>query len=325
MLLMGRPPGTGAGPAQGAVTFSTEGIAPQRRVRLWEQHLSSFVGVACLRTGNLPVAEVVDTVVSRRLPRIHVARVAWGPQVIRRSPARIAASPTAAVLLSVTLAGESFLYHRDGVHMLGVGDAVAVDADRPFLRGFPRGLTELVVKLPYAVFEEFVGVPVPRSPLFAAGGAPVADVLAGALDESLRAADRPDAETAVLHRVHSAFARAPEPGPVTTFDDACAFIDAHVDDSRLSVDRVAAGVGISARQLARVFRQHRTTVGRSIMDRRLDGARRLLLAEGNERMPVREVARRSGFLSAAHFARAFRARFGMTPTGLRDSGGMPDA
>jgi AraC-like DNA-binding protein len=50
-----------------------------------------------------------------------------------------------------------------------------------------------------------------------------------------------------------------------------------------------------------------------IRERRLDGARRALLATGR-RTSVADIAARWQFADGGHFARLFRHRYGQTPT-----------
>jgi transcriptional regulator GlxA family with amidase domain len=73
--------------------------------------------------------------------------------------------------------------------------------------------------------------------------------------------------------------------------------------------------GVSLRQLERLFRSHLArTVGEHYRDLRLDRAR-LLLRQGP--LSVLETAMACGFISAAHFSRAYRARFGIPPRAER--------
>ncbi len=78
---------------------------------------------------------------------------------------------------------------------------------------------------------------------------------------------------------------------------------------------LARALGLSARRLEGLFRKALgTTPGQHALGLRLQAARRMLT---DTRHPVQEVALRTGFASPATFARAFRRRFGQSPTGLR--------
>lgn len=79
----------------------------------------------------------------------------------------------------------------------------------------------------------------------------------------------------------------------------------------LSLLDVAGNVGLSRRQIERLFRQE---MGRSparyYLEIRLDRARHLLIQSS---MPVVEVAVACGFVSASHFSKCYRELYGRSP------------
>jgi len=80
----------------------------------------------------------------------------------------------------------------------------------------------------------------------------------------------------------------------------------------LSSAELAKAAGLSQRQLDRLFRQHlNRSVGRHYRELRLRRAR-LMLSQST--LSVLEVAVSCGFVSASHFSRAYRARFGHPPS-----------
>ena len=75
--------------------------------------------------------------------------------------------------------------------------------------------------------------------------------------------------------------------------------------------RLAALAGVSIRQLERLFEKHMdTTLDRHYLTIRLHHAQRLLR---QTRLSVGEIAIASGFRSASHFSRAYKARYGHGP------------
>jgi transcriptional regulator GlxA family with amidase domain len=94
-------------------------------------------------------------------------------------------------------------------------------------------------------------------------------------------------------------------------------MDANLEDPK-GRDELARLAGVSVRQLERLFSAH---LGRSIADHymelRLKRARILLL---QSTLSVLQVAVASGFVSASHFSRAYRARFHRTPRDERRPG-----
>ncbi len=100
------------------------------------------------------------------------------------------------------------------------------------------------------------------------------------------------------------------------FRDAVEIVESEYG-SDLSLDEIARRVASSRRQLQRsyaeigdtTFREHLTAV-------RMDRAAELLATRG---LTVREVAARVGYRQPAQFAKAFRRRHGVPPSGYRDA------
>ncbi|MET9888296.1 helix-turn-helix transcriptional regulator [Streptomyces sp. NPDC006430] len=91
------------------------------------------------------------------------------------------------------------------------------------------------------------------------------------------------------------------------------FIDAHLADPALSAEAIAAAHHVSVRHPQRLFRAENTTVSGWIRGRRLEECHRELGRPRRTRPAVSAVAHRWGFVSPAHFSRAFRATHGMPP------------
>lgn len=91
---------------------------------------------------------------------------------------------------------------------------------------------------------------------------------------------------------------------------AVELMEANVEEP-LSVDDLSAYVGVSRRQLERLFHKHLNCApSRYYLDLRLQRARILLLRTG---MPVIDVAASCGFSSAPHFSKCYHEAFGHPP------------
>ncbi|MEM7318362.1 MAG: GlxA family transcriptional regulator [Pseudomonadota bacterium] len=85
----------------------------------------------------------------------------------------------------------------------------------------------------------------------------------------------------------------------------------HIEDPIPPTD-IAGTIGISTRQLERLFGKYlNTSPKKYYMELRLDRARNLLL---QSEYSVIEIALACGFDSPGHFARVYRAAFGVSPT-----------
>lgn len=89
-----------------------------------------------------------------------------------------------------------------------------------------------------------------------------------------------------------------------------AYFEEHMEDI-VELDEIARKLGISRRQMERLFNHHiGTTPRKYLQDLRLQRGR-MLLAETD--MAVIEVAAACGYDSAAHFSKRFREAFGISP------------
>ncbi|MFD7013162.1 helix-turn-helix domain-containing protein [Streptomyces sp. NPDC059928] len=86
----------------------------------------------------------------------------------------------------------------------------------------------------------------------------------------------------------------------------------HLADPDLSPSLLARELKVSVRTLHRAFGPVQETAGGYILRRRLEQARRELATPG--RVSVSELAARWQFADSSHFIRAFKHRYGQTPT-----------
>lgn len=95
---------------------------------------------------------------------------------------------------------------------------------------------------------------------------------------------------------------------------ALAYIDSNYTRNDLTVQTVAAWVGVTGDYLSRQFKQ---VTGIAVQEylRRYRFARAMELLQGD--MPVGEVAQSVGFGSLCHFSREFKKELGITPTQYR--------
>jgi transcriptional regulator GlxA family with amidase domain len=92
--------------------------------------------------------------------------------------------------------------------------------------------------------------------------------------------------------------------------EAVAYMEANIEEL-ISLDEIAGHVGLSRRQLERLFQKYLHCVPtRYYMRLRLMHARQLLLQTS---MPIVDIAFASGFVSTPHFSKCYREYFGIPP------------
>lgn len=94
-------------------------------------------------------------------------------------------------------------------------------------------------------------------------------------------------------------------------DDIKRFIDGHLGDPLLSLERIAAHFSCTKRTLHRAFAADGESVERYIWRRRIERCVQELSANAQS---LTELAYRHGFNSSTHFSRLFKMYCGMTPT-----------
>jgi AraC-like DNA-binding protein len=105
--------------------------------------------------------------------------------------------------------------------------------------------------------------------------------------------------------------RASRRASVATMLRAKQVIARRIGDPDLSVVRIAEELNISASCLTRALKANGLSPMRYAWTLRLEHATRMLA--GAPQGAIQEIAYRCGFASAAHFSRAFKERYGMTP------------
>ena len=300
----------------GLTRFRTSDLPGSRKLAGWEEHNArSLVG---LRVRPLAGSPFEATELNLALPRLRLAKVTGSPHVVDRDPGQIAACPADGLVVYFALSGRGSFHHRHGCEVLTPGQALVCDADQPFRRRFSRGLTELVLRAPRSVLRETVGcsgLARPRVFGFDSGsdahGRALAASVAGAFSGT---ADWEALETGVLDLL--AVVLGGESSNAGHLAAARAFVTAHLAEPSLSAGRIAQAVGLSERQLSRLFAASGQSVPQAVLATRLDAVRSALADPANAAASLADLAARHGFVSQAHFSRSDRARFGTTP--LRD-------
>lgn len=318
------------GPADPApAVFSTAGLAAPRRVELWEAHnAAALIGLDVHARGPLDATEI-----NVRLPRARLARVTASAHAVERTRDVIARCPADSIAIYLALRGEAWFTSAAGTSRLRPGEAVICATDQPFARRFAGGFEELVVTVPCSAFPGHfdgglvAGPARPKISLFGAAGSGVsqyARALARLAGRATRAErPLPPDEAAVLD-LAAVLASGRAAAPATAHRAAArSYIEEHLTSPDLGAEQVAAAIGLSERQLSRVFAADGTSVPRHILTRRLALAYALLSSARSGPETVADVAARCGFTSADYFSHAFRRHFGHRASDLRREAAAP--
>jgi AraC-like DNA-binding protein len=92
-----------------------------------------------------------------------------------------------------------------------------------------------------------------------------------------------------------------------------------LNDSSLTIGSIARSLGLSAKQVQRLFERSGMTFTEFVLEQRLLAARRLLSGADGRHGKIGTVAYSVGFGDLSYFNRTFRGRFGVTPSECRDA------
>lgn len=321
--------------------FDTRPLQPEERVAYWERQCRD--NVVSLRCSPHAEEGLVARQVCVEAGALRLGKTSANAHVIERTPQMIRAHPQESVFVNVVLRGGTFTYQRGHCAKLQPQEALVYDARHPYLIGGGPDFELLHIDIPVAVFHRHLLRDDLAQPLQIDGTDRTAQLYLRTLSRLVLAQvdgrggaaardDEPagagaDVEQQVCDLL-AALVRQSREGaaPLSALSAghllaAKAYIDEHLDDDGLQAAQVAQAVGISERHLRRLFAAQDLTLADHLQARRLDLAHRLLRAGAGRGATVAEIAYRCGFASAAHFARCFKQRFGLTPTQLRQQAG----
>lgn len=307
--------------AAGARSLEVDERACHGAVADWERHnADALIELSCTVPGDRPFRA---REVNLQVDRVDLAHVSGSPHEVRRDCPMVDSRPTSALVAYATLGGQATVEMGSHQRDLRPGQVLVVHADQPFTRSFGDGFEEIAVKVPTSALDELAGVEAPADPVVLESGGTRADPFARALVRLARASligesMLPAEEATLIELMAAATAGQAARCAVTHRLSARGYIARHLTDSRLSAAEVATGIGISERQLTRIFGETGVSVPQYILGRRLDLAHVRLSGPDRERRTA-DVAADCGFGSVAHFSRAFSKRFGVTAGEIRRS------
>lgn len=264
---------------------------------------------------------------------VHVTDLRATAHEVERTPELIARGDRSFFKVSLMLCGRGLLIQDGREAVLDPGSLAVYDTSRPYSLVFEEDFRSMVVMfprhlitLPSHLVGELTAVRISGNEGLGAVVVPYLTQLAMNLDQLAGATGVRLAHSA-LDLVTTVFTR--ELG----LDNASADphralmqrVRSHIDRNLASTDlspvSIAAAHFVSVRHLHGLFQEQGTTVSTWIRTRRLERCRRDLIDPLLADRPVAAIAGRWGFVDAAHFSRAFKSAYGISPSECRASRG----
>jgi AraC-like DNA-binding protein len=313
-----------------AAKMSTDVVQPKARLRFWREAVcDTFVELECHAVQS---NEFYGTLTNSSLLDIQFSSVQAAAQKVVRTRTKIAQSNHDYYLLSLQTHGQGVVAQDGRTAILKPGDFALYDTTRPYDLTFTDDFGQLVLRLPREIVssrlsdaETLTALPIQ--------GDRGAGRLASAFIHQLHAQlDELDPQSA--RRLHAsavdllATALASQIGTpqaglreshILIRQRIRAFIVRQLSNPDLSCELIAAHHGISERYLRKLFEGSSESVSEWIWKRRLDQAKRDLVDPLLSHIAITSIGYEVGFKNSAHFSRAFKARFGVTPREFRSA------
>lgn len=311
--------------------LSTRSVEPSQRLAFWTDMVcSTYVQLECDATAG---ASTIDGEISaQQLATLQLSQVISTPQVVRRTAAKIARSAEDYFLVSIQTRGEGVIAQDGRTARLAVGDFALYDSTRPYELRFDKPFEQVVLRLPGATLRSALRDTQALTASTVSGQRGAGHLMIGMIRTLAADIDTlaPESAAAVAESVSQILvaglsalpaARAPPVSQLAAFhrEQIKACIANRLRDPLLSVTGIAAQLRLSPSTLHRAWTGQACSIAQWIWAQRLDAARRDLCNPAHRARSISEIAFSWGFNDAAHFSRAFRARFGCSARELRAS------
>jgi AraC-like DNA-binding protein len=312
-------------------TATTDAVEPSQRLAFWTDMVcDTYVQLDCdAAAGHSSIEGAIQ---AAALATLQLSQVTSTPQVVRRTPAKIARASEDYFLVSIQTQGEGTILQDGRAARLAPGDFVLYDSTRPYELRFEVPFQQYVLRLPGPSLRTQLRDTHALTASTVCGQRGAGHLMIGMIQTL--AADITTLAPASAHAVAESVTQIliaglsalPAAGqqPVTQLaayhrEQVKACVRARLRDPALTVASVAAQLRLSPSTLHRAWAGEACSIAEWIWSQRLDAARRDLCDPNLAARGVSEIAFSWGFNDAAHFSRAFRARFACSARELRAS------
>lgn len=230
------------------------------------------------------------------------------------------------------LSGQSVFLQGGREAHLATGDITLVDCGRPYDLMFREPVANLVMTVSRPQLLTYLACPEALSAVRLPGPGGPGALASRMLRELWRQPEElaagcasPYLDRVVLDLLATAYScltnqsARTSPQILTRRISLLAYIERHLADADLSVEKIASAFRVTPRCIYRLFEGEGETLAKYIKRRRLEESARALSNPLRRTLNISAVAYDNGFASIAHFSKVFREHFGTTPSAYRAS------
>ncbi len=309
--------------------LSTASVADRDRLAYWTDMVcDAYVQLDC--DPGAGASTIEGEIAVDRLATLELSRVTSTAQLVRRTPSRIAAAAEDFFLVSIQSRGRGRVAQDGREAVLEPGDFALYDSTRPYTLTFDGDFQQYVLMLPGPMLRTMLRRTDALTATTVCGQRGAGHLMIGMIRTLAAEIDTlaPESAAAVADSVTQILAaglaalpgaRGPECTQLQTLhrEQVRALVRERLRNPGLNVGEIARRLRLSPSTLHRAWAGEPCSLSDWIWAQRLDGARRDLCDPALAGRSVSQIAFSWGFNDAAHFSRAFRARFGCAPSELR--------
>jgi AraC-like DNA-binding protein len=308
---------------------STRAVEPKQALAYWTDMVcDTYVQLECDTAAGMQTVQ--GDIVADELASLQLSQVTATPQVVRRTAAKIARASEDYFLVSIQTQGEGLILQDGRAARLMPGDFALYDSTRPYELRFDVPFQQYVLRLPGPSLRTALRDTQALTASTVCGQRGAGHLMIGMIQtlatdiRTLAPASAhavAESVTQILIAGLSALpaARQPPVSQLTAYhrEQIKAFVVSKLRDPGLTVASIAAALRLSTSTLHRAWLGQPCSIAEWMWAQRLDAARADLCNPNLAARSVSEIAFSWGFNDAAHFSRAFRARFACAARDMR--------
>jgi AraC-like DNA-binding protein len=311
-------------------SYSTRGVPPDKRLTYWSNQSSNLLFPMEVETDEYGGQAFFGAMVSQQVGPVTIYEIkAQAHNVHHPKPTDPSDKQTFIVVMVMAL-GEGHVAQGGHNVVLNPGDITLLDSARGFDLRFPEPVKVSLLQVPWDAIRQDLISPQRITGLAIPGGEGIGCVVSNFLRTFIQQAPRlslPEASsltrslietlnTAALSYLDKS-ARESTDGRAFQLHQIRLYVEEHLRETDLSVEKIAEAHSITERYLHKLFEAERISVGRLIWERRLERCKRDLEHPYFAGKSITEIAYSWGFSSSSHFSRVFKERFRKSPREIR--------
>lgn len=311
-----------------AILLDTATLPAGDRHEAFRSAMAAASGATSVELGSGP-GGVSGRMVLVELGRTRIFTAQSSSIAMRRDRRTAAGASPEAVAIAVHGLGLGRHQLGDRQRLVRAGDVMVVDVTRPFDFSWDGLGSSASLQVPIVDLDlplDAVQRAAPRlgsSPLYWIVGRYLTD-LAREADRLSAASSAPALDQVSIQLIRALISGALEDGAgahdileQSLLAQVRVYVGQHVRDPDLNADRIAAALAVSRRQLFRICADAGFSLEQYVISTRLAGARADLARPAARSRSIAGVAHSWGFKDPTHFARRFKAAYGVLPRDWR--------